>query len=377
MLHSFILTSHSPTVAEVDLKAFRCNVKMLKKHVKNSIFLAVVKTNAYGHGIVPIGCEAVNAGADRIGVTTVEEGALLRENGITVPIHILSSVIPKQAIDVVTYGLTASISSIQLAEHISKEATKQNRTIPVHLKIDTGLHRFGVDPASLFDFCKACYHLPGLYWEGIYTHFSCADEGDWVTTEQQFALFMNTVSALRKAGFDFSIHHVGGSTIAIEREDMHLDMVRPGVVLFGYPPALRQQDVVPLKSVMTLKSNLLHVQELPPNTAVGYGGKYVTTTTEKIAIVPIGLGDGYQRSLSNKGEMLVNGKRAKIVGTVSLDQTLLDVTPIPGVDVGDEVVIMGKQGDEEITAREIADWMNSIVDEVLASLTQRIRRVYV
>ncbi|WP_188454237.1 alanine racemase [Virgibacillus oceani] len=377
MLQSLRLSSYSPTIAEIDLKAFRKNIQVLKKHTKNNLLLAVIKTNAYGHGIVPIGHEAIKAGADRLGVSTVEEGAMLRESGITAPIHILSTISPMQVADVITYSLVASISSLQLAKELSREATLKNRIIPVHLKIDTGLHRFGVDPDNAIDFCTTCYHQPGLNWEGIYTHFSRADEGDWVTTGKQFALFMGTVQELKNAGFTFSIHHVGGSTITIEREDMRLDMIRPGIALFGYHPALRQRNIAPLKSVMKLKSQLLQIRELPPNTAVGYGGNYVTTSTEKIAVVPIGLGDGYKRSFSNNGEMLVKGIRAKIVGTVSLDQTLIDVTHIPGVEVGDEVVVMGKQGNDEITAREMAGWMNSIVDEVLASMTQRIRRVYV
>ncbi|WP_240510100.1 alanine racemase [Virgibacillus profundi] len=376
-MYSLTITSHSPTRAEVDLSAFKENLQALKKAAKNSMLLAVIKTNAYGHGIVPIGRKAVDNGAERLGVTTVEEGALLRENGINVPIHILSSIFPERAADIVTYDLTASVSNPQLLNAISQEAVHQKKNASVHLKIDTGLHRFGIEPERAVDFCNSCYHLPGLIWEGIYTHFSSADEADWVTTEKQYALFMETVSKLEGQRFTFPIRHAGGSTITIERSDMHLDMVRPGIALFGFHPASRQQNLISLKPVMKLKSKLLHVRELPPKTAVGYGGSYVTDTTKKIAVVPIGFGDGYQRGLSNKGEMLVRGKRAQIVGNISLDQTLIDVTHIPNVTVGDEVVLLGKQKDEEITARDLADWMDSIVDEVLASLMERIRRVYV
>ncbi len=370
------LVSQSPTVAEIDVTAFKENIRTLKAHIKHCLLLAVIKTNAYGHGIVPIGQAAIDAGAERLGVTAVEEGAMLRENGIDVPIHILSSVTADRAADIVYYGLTASISDQKLAHAISEEAIKQHTTASVHLKMNTGLQRFGIDPMNMVDFCQSCYHLPGLQWEGIYTHFSSADEADWVTTKQQFTLFENTVMNLERYGYDFPLHHVGGSTIAIERNDMLLDMVRPGIALFGYPPAPRQCDMITLQPVMTLKSRLLHVRKLPPNTPVGYGGSYVTSTREKIAIVPIGHGDGYQRALSNRGEMLVRGKRAPIVGTISLDQTLIDVTNIPDVREGDEVVLLGKQGDEEINAREIAGWMNSIVDEVLSGLMERIRRKY-
>ncbi|WP_404454795.1 alanine racemase [Virgibacillus necropolis] len=377
MNYSVTLKSHSPTIAEIDLTAFKENIQILKKGIKkNCMLLAVVKTNAYGHGTVPIGREAVHAGADRLGVSSVEEGALLRESGIDIPIHILSSVTSDQAADVVHYGLTASVSSQQLAKAISEAATNQGKIATVHLKIDTGLHRFGVEPDRVIDFCKSCYHLQGLEWEGVYTHFSSADEEDWMTTKKQFTLFMETVLKLNEQGFTFPIRHVGGSMIAMERPDMHLDMVRPGIALFGYHPAPRLHNRVSLKPVMKLKSKLIHIRELPPNTPIGYGGDYVTTSNEKIAIVPIGHGGGYQRVLSNKGEMLVKGHRARIVGTISLDQTFIDVTNIPDVVEGDEVVLIGNQGEEAISAREVAGRMESIVDEVLSGLTERIRREY-
>lgn len=376
-MHSIKLSAYHPTVAHINLAAFHENVKRFKKIAGKSMLLAVVKTNAYGHGIVPISLEAVRAGANRLGVTTVEEGALLRENGIRVPIHILSSITPRQATDVVAYQLTASISSHKLASTISEAAIKQKQTIPVHLKIDTGLHRFGINPDMATDFCKTCHQLPGLEWEGIYTHFPNADEGDWETTGCQFKLFMDTVEKLEKEGYSFPIRHVGGSTIAIERPAMHLDMIRPGIALFGYTPELRQENKLTLQPVMSLKTELIQVRELPPGTPVGYGGSYVTDSHAKIAIVPIGHGDGYKRSLVDRGKMLVGGKTVKIVGSISLDQTLIDVTDVPDVAEGVEVILLGKQGHEEITARDIAGWMDSIVDEVVSSLTERIRRVYV
>ncbi|MFC4557672.1 alanine racemase [Virgibacillus kekensis] len=369
-------SSFSPTVAEIDLEAFRYNVENFSQLASNSLLMAVIKTDAYGHGAVPIGKEAIKAGADRLGVTSVEEGISLRENGVEVPIHLLSAVFSEQAADVVKHDLTASVSTSKLAESLSKEALTLGKKIPVHLKIDTGLHRFGITPAESISFCRDTYGLSGLEWEGIYTHFSSADEGNWETTERQFDLFLKTVMDLKRDGFEFPIRHAGASTIAIERNDMHLDMIRPGAALFGYQPEARQKELVTLKPVLRLKSRLLSVREFPPNTPVGYGGNYVTDRNQRLAVVPIGHGDGYQRSLSNKGEMLVNGKRAKIAGTISLDQTIIDVTDIPDVREGDEVVIIGRQGDDAITAREVAGWMDSIVDEVLASLMGRVRRIY-
>ncbi|WP_174614359.1 alanine racemase [Virgibacillus ihumii] len=372
------ITSHNPTVAEVDLGAFHENVRNIKKRIHDdSMLMAVIKTNAYGHGVVPIGKEAVKAGADRLGVTAVEEGAALRESGVDVPIHLLGSITFEQAGDVIEYELTPFVASTELAKTISAEAIKRNVTLPLHVKMDTGLHRFGMEPGEVLSFCETCYDLPGISWEGIYTHFSSADEGEWEKTEQEYQLFHDTVAELESNGFHFPIKHVAASTITLERQDMHLGMVRPGIALFGYAPAPRQRKMVRLKPVMRLRSKLVRVRELPPETPVGYGGSYVTKKKEKIAVVPIGLGDGYHLALSNKGQMLVRGQRAGIVGSISLDQTLIDVTNIDGVSEGDEVIVMGRQGDNEILAPQIADWMGSNVDEVLASLMMRVQREYI
>lgn len=364
----------SHTIAEIDLSAFEENVQRLKKKLGGSLLLAVVKTNAYGHGIVPISHAAVRAGADRLGVTSVNEGILLRQNGINLPIQLLGAITPEQAQAVVYYQLIAPINSENAAGTISKEAEKMNQRAKVHLKINTGLQRFGIEPENAISFCQKYYHLPGLEWEGAYTHFSDADEGDWETTEDQFQLFLDTVSNLKIHGFTFPILHAGASTIAIEREDMYLDMVRPGTALFGYPPAKRQKEKIDLKMVMTLKSKLIDLRQLSPNREVGYGGNYVTKTAEKIAVLPIGHGDGYKRGLSNRAEVLIKGMRAPIIGTISLDQTFINVTDIPDVKIGDEVILIGTQKNESITASELAAIIGSNTDEVLSSLMARIQR---
>lgn len=376
-MHPVPLTYSVATFAEIDLSAFKHNLIRLKQMAGSSELLAVIKTNAYGHGIVPIGHAAVEAGAERLGVSTMEDAIALRDSGITSPIQLLSAIAPDQAEVVVSYALIASVSTVEVARAISQEAEKMGQKAFVHLKVDTGLHRFGLEPDQAISFCKSCYTLPGLNWEGIYTHLSCADEGNWQTTEKQFHLFLDAVNDLARHGFYFPIRHTGASTITMERKDMHLDMVRPGISLFGYPPAERQRKWMGLKPVLSLKSNLLKIQELPPHTPIGYGGEYITQTTEKIAVVPIGIGDGYQRILSNRAKMLVRGKRARVVGAISLDQTFLNVTGIPDAEEGDEVVIIGKQEEDAILATEVAEWMDSIVDEVLAALMPRVPRYYV
>ncbi|MFD1851120.1 alanine racemase [Oceanobacillus bengalensis] len=377
MLPPSNMLEESPTVAEISLKAFHHNVEAIKRLVGNRILLAVIKTNAYGHGIMQVAKEAINAGAERLGVTTIKEGMLLRQSGISVPIHLLSPISPSQVDVVVFYQLIASISSREVAQALSKVATRYGNNATVHLKINTGLQRFGIEPNEAKEFCERCFSLPGLRWEGIYTHFSSADEGNWKTTEKQFQLYMDTVNRLNASGYVFSLHHVGASTIAIERKDMHLDMVRPGISLFGYPPAARQNNKISLQPVMCLKTKLVQVRTLPPNTKVGYGGEYITKTTEKIGILPIGHGDGFKRGLSNNGKVIVKGQKVDIIGTISLDQTFINVSQVPGVMVGDEVTLIGMQGNEVISAKDVADWLNSNVDEVLSSFMDRVRRVYI
>lgn len=373
----FHMNSQWQTVAEVNLTAFHKNVKAIRKKIKeDSKLLAVIKTNAYGHGIVPIAKEAVKAGADRLGVTTIEEGTLLRKNGIMLPIHLLSGIHPEQAEEVVRNHLIASINSSDVAQAINQVAYQLNKTMPVHLKLDTGLHRFGMSVQQALQFFRDHNDLKNLYWEGIYTHFSHSDEGDWVTTEKQFRLYKETVKQLEEEDYRFQMKHVGASTIAIERKDMHLDMVRPGIALFGYQPSPRQKDRIELKPVLSLKTRIIQLHDLPEETKIGYGGMYTTKGNEKIAILPIGHGDGYKRRLSNNGYVLVKGKFAKIIGTIALDQTFVNVTNIPNVEVGDEVILIGSQGENQITARDIANWIDSNVDEVLASLMERVKRIY-
>jgi len=367
--------ANQQTVAQINLRLLKENIEALKKVTDKSLFLAVIKTNAYGHGIVPVAKQAIKAGAERLGVTTVEEGAELRRHGIDIPIQLLSPPAPEQVESVVRYQLTASVSSVSLAKMIHQAALKFGKRTSVHLKINTGLQRFGIEPEEAIPLCKAVYNLSGLDWEGVYTHFSSADEGDWEQTENELKLFQDTVARLKEKGFIFPIYHVGASTVTMERKDMHLDMVRPGISLFGYYPAPRQKKIIQLKPVMTLKTRLMSVRTLPPNTRIGYGGTYKTSDHEKIGILPVGFGDGYKRCLSNKGEVLVRGQRAKIVGSISLDQTFINLTAVPDVEEGDEVILIGEQGRDMISAEEVAGWIDSNVDEVLSSLMPRIKRI--
>ena len=336
--------------------------------------LAVLKTNAYGHGLLLAAKAAVAADADRIGVTTVEEGIELRKNGIQIPIHLLSPPPVEAAEAIVQFQLIAPVSKKSFADSIHKAALKLNKRATVHLKINTGLQRFGLEPEETVPFLQSVYSLQGLFWEGVYTHFSNADEGDWLQTEKEYHLFLNTVRKLEENGFQFPLHHAGASTITLERKDMHLDMVRPGIALFGIYPAERQEKIAKLKTVMSVKTRLLDVRHVQPEKKVGYGNAYVTSSEEKIGVLPIGIGDGLRESLTNV-KVLIRGQRAKVVRSMSLDQTFVNVTSIPGVKAGDEVMIIGKQGKEQISAATIAARINGKTEAVLACITPRVSRV--
>jgi alanine racemase len=354
----------------------RANVKILKSLCMGKYFMAVLKADAYGHGSVEVAKEVLKAGVDRIGVSLVEEGAHLRHSGIKAPIQVLSALSAEQAEDIIDCDLISSVSGIGFVRKLSSMAQERKKKAIVHLKIDTGLHRFGVLPDHAFQFCKETFRLPNLEWEGVFTHLSDADNGDWKLTSDQVYLFEETLRDLAGSGFIFPIKHVGGSSIAIERPDMHFDMVRPGISLFGYCPSTRQEKLVSLQQVMQIKTKITQIRSVEPLTKVGYGGGYRTEGWTRIGTLPIGFGDGYHKAFASHGVVLVQGNRCKIAGSISLDQTLIDLSPVPEAREGDEVVILGKQGDEIITGREMATWMDGVPDQVVACLTRRMRRVY-
>jgi len=371
------LKAYRPTVAVIKLRALRKNVESLKSLSRGKLFMAVLKADAYGHGLLEIAREVLRSGADRIGVSLVEEGAILRDSGIKIPIHVLSAVSPDQAQDVMDYDLISSVSDIEFIRKLSSVAQSRKRKAKVHLKIDTGLHRFGVLPDRAFQFCSEAYGLPNLEWEGAFTHLSDADNGDWKRTLDQVSLFEETLKDLGQRGFSFPIKHVGGSSIAIERPDMHFDMVRPGIALFGYCPSPRQEKLIKLSPVMEIRTKIIQIRRVGPHTRVGYGGIYRTDPETRIATLPIGFGDGYHRAIAGYAVGLVHGKRCKIAGSISLDQTLMDLAPVPEAREGDEVVLLGAQGNERITGWEMAGWMNGIPDQVISCLTKRMPKTYI
>jgi alanine racemase len=366
-----------PTFAEIDLAALRFNFEQVKRLTGSTKkILAVVKANAYGHGAVAVSRELEGLGANFLGVALCQEGVELREAGIKTPILVLSGFFAGEEADILHHRLTPFILNLEMAERLAQQAKSSKQEIKVHIKVDSGMGRVGVLPEEAEDFFKKLKKLSGLRVEGICSHFAEADKEEKDFTREQQSRFNEVVSRAKKSGVDPSLIHLANSAAVMDFSSAHYDLVRPGIMLYGAYPSPIFRNKTELRPVMGLKTRIMHLKKVPPNFSISYGRTFFTQRESLIATLPIGYADGYSRGLSNKGEVLVKGRRCKVVGRVCMDLTLIDVTEIPGVKVGDEVVLLGKQGEEEITVDEIAEKIGSISYEVFCSLSGRVPRVY-
>ena len=360
--------------AEIDLDALETNVRALQKYVGPRVeIIAVVKANAYGHGAVPVARAALAAGAKRLAVHRVQEGIELRRAGIRAPILLLGYAPLPTAPQVVRYHLTPTVITREFAEALAATASTP---VPVHVKIDTGLSRYGVLPEEAVDFVRMLQRLPRVHVEGIYTHFATADEADPAYVQQQLNTFRAVLQALDASGIRVPFRHACNSAATLAFPEAHFDAVRPGIAMYGIPPSEERPSPIPLRPVMTLKSRVARVRTLPPGRSIGYGRTFTTERVTRVALVPVGYGDGYHRLLSNRGQVLIRGQRARILGRVSMDQIVVDVSHLPRVGMEEEVVVIGRQGEDEITAVEVARWAETIHYEVVTGLLPRVPRVY-
>ncbi len=356
-----------PTWIEVNLDAIAQNVRNIKKLIgEKTELMAVVKGNAYGHDVLEVIPVVLNSGATRLAVARLEEGIFLRKAGITVPILVLGLTLKQQAELVVSYNITPTVCEFEMAEKLSELAVKINRMVKIHLKVDTGMGRIGILPHDSLRFIKRIRALKNVEIEGIFTHFSIADEKDKTYTEKQFRKFMEVLTVLEKEGIRIPVKHVGNSATLLDLPHMWLDLVRPGISIYGLYPSTEVQKTVKLIPAQTFKTRIVFLKELPEGECISYGCTYTTSRKRtKVASLPVGYADGYNRLLSNQGEVLVRGRRFPIIGRVCMDQTMIDVTNLPRVEIGDEVVLWGRQGQEEITVEEIADKIKTINYEVV------------
>lgn len=366
-----------PNWVEIDLDAIAHNCREIKKWIGEKTELAaVIKGNAYGHGIAMVAKTALENGATRFAAARVDEGIVVRKAGIEAPIFVLGYVPAEEMEAVVKWRITPPIMHWHTAKALSEISCAQGVVTPVHVKVDTGMGRFGLLPDEVVDFVKQLIALPGIRLEGLYTQFAVADEADKTYTYKQWDIFQKVVKDLEEAGIHIPIRHVCNSAATLNFPEMHLEMVRCGTAIYGHYPSPVTNHSVPLQPAMTLKSRVARIRTLPPGSSVSYGRTYTTTRPTTVALVPIGFGDGLSRNLSNKGSVLIRGKRAPIVGRVCMDQCIVDVSGIPEVQQDDEVVLFGRQGKAEITAEELASLMDSINYVVLEGVSARVPRVY-
>ncbi|ADL08644.1 alanine racemase [Thermosediminibacter oceani] len=369
-----------PTRVEINLDNLEHNLKEIRRITSpNAGICAVVKADAYGHGAVEVAMTALSFGAKYLAVAFLDEAVVLREAGIRAPILILGFTPEDQFDKILEYGITQTVYNVRSAEVLSREAQKRGMKAKVHIKLDTGMSRIGfpAEPSSLSDIEKV-FLLPGIEVEGIFTHFARADEEDKSFTEEQYKKYRETVGVLESRGLRVPIKHVANSAAIIDMPGMHLDMVRPGIILYGiYPSEEVQRSRITLKPVMTFKTRVSHVKTVPAGTPISYGGTFVTKKTSVIATLPVGYADGYPRLLSSRAEVVIKGRRAPLVGRVCMDQCMVDVTDIPGVQPGDEVELFGTGENGGVTADEIAKIVGTIPYEIVCGISKRVPRIYI
>ncbi|NOX33546.1 MAG: alanine racemase [Deltaproteobacteria bacterium] len=382
--------------ALINLDAIRKNIRNLKRLINKSCkFMAVVKADAYGHGAVKVAQKALQSGADLLGVARIEEAYELRKAGIGAPILVFGYIHPSNAAMMADLDFTASLYDYAMAEALSREAGFLNKPVKVHLKIDTGMGRVGMiikkpckdmptrGPAGnaaqsqVVKEIEKISRLPGIDIKGIYTHFASADSKDRSYTNQQIDMFTSLLDDLKKAGLEFETCHAANSAAIIEFPGSHFDMVRAGISIYGlYPSFEVDKSKVKLFPAMTLKSIVTGVRKVPRGFCVSYGMTFETQKETCLASVPVGYADGFSRHFSSNAHMLVKGCKAPVAGRVCMDQTMIDVGEIKGVIAGDEVVLIGSQGKEIISADELAIKAGTINYEIVSALTSRVKRIY-
>ena len=368
--------------AKVDLDAIRQNILNMNNAIKpGTKIVGVIKTDGYGHGSVPIA--HVLEEMDCVwgyAVATVEEAEKLRDNEINKPILILGYTFPYGYEYMISNGIRPAVFREDMLEELNEAAAHIGIKAPIHIKVDTGMSRIGIRPdESGLSFVKKALACENLLVEGLFTHFARADEIDKSKAYEQFELFTSFAEKIKnETGYDIPFVHCSNSAGIVELPDVNLDLVRAGITLYGLAPS-NEVDMgrVPLKPVMELKSHIVYIKKLEAGRAISYGGTYVTDKDTLIATVPIGYGDGYPRSLSGKGEVIIRGLRAPICGRVCMDQMMVDVSNIPGVQMGDEVTLVGHDGCEYISMEEIGDLSGRFNYEFACDIGTRVPRVYV
>ena len=360
----------------IDLAALEHNYRWLRGLCDPQVkMLAVVKADAYGHGLVPVARRLAAAGVDYLGVGSLEEGLRLRGAGIKLPVLLLLGILPEEADWAVAGDLEVALFRLDVARALAAAAGKQGKRAKVHIKVDTGMGRLGVLPQEAMAFLAGIRKMHHLKAMGLISHLAVADQADKTYTLKQLQEFTSLLAAARDAGWKLPLSHIANSAALWELKEAHLGLVRPGLMLYGSPPAPDRPPPVELAPVMSLAARVLQVKRLPPGSSISYGCTYTTPDWCDIAVLPVGYCNGYSRLNSNRGEVLLNGRRAPIRGRVCMNLTMADVTGIPGVKEGDRAVLLGQDQGSRVRAEELADWAQTISYEIFCALgTANIRR---
>lgn len=379
-----------PIWVEIDLNAIAHNCRQIKDLIGDQVkFMAVVKANAYGHGDVPVAKTVLKHGADKLAVARINEAIALRQAGIDDPILILSYTPPERIKELFDFDLIQSIHNIHMAEQFSFKAKKWGKTLKTHLKIDTGMGRLGLNTVSSkksndLDInpeavSEALFisKLPFLNHQGVYTHFAQADNDNKTYTQKQLKRFLSFLDQINNQGLDFPLKHSANSAAVIDLPESHLDMVRPGLMIYGlYPSRKNHANKVDLKPAMTLKTRIAQIKEVSSGFKISYGSTYQTENKTKIATLPIGYADGYTRILSSRGVMLIRGQKVPVVGRVCMDLIMLDLGHLDNVVPEEEVVVFGSQNGQTIQVEEIAEACSTINYEVVSTISNRVPRYF-
>ncbi len=363
---------------EIDLNNFRHNWNEIQRLTGPGVkILQVVKADAYGHGAIEISKAAVQNGVYGLGVANADEGAQLRVGGIDAPIIILSPSTAYEIDEIIKYTLIPSVSDIHFATEFNRKLIEKNQRSPVHIEIDTGMGRGGTIHSDALAMVRSISAFPNIVVEGIFSHLSVSELQDDEYNALQWKLFRELIEGLEKEGISIPIKHISNSGGVLNFPRFNLDMVRPGIMTYGVYPSSHTAPKADLEPVMSFKTSVVILKDFPKGYSVGYGRSHITQGPARIATIPVGYGDGYGFVMSNRGEALIRGKRAPVVGRISMDMCTVDVTHIPECEIGDEVVLMGRQGDEYISAGEIAEKAGTISYEILCALGKRAPRVFV
>ncbi len=365
-----------PTRVEVDLRLIKENFYALKSFLGQVKIMPILKANAYGHGLIRIAQVYQDMNADYLGVAVVEEGILLREYGIKVPILVLGGIWENQIPLFLKNDLTITASSIDKLREIDEAANQLKIKARVHLIIDTGMERTGVHYFNAEKFITQAYKFRNIFVEGIYSHFASSDSNDLSYTKLQFERFMEVLSFFDKHSLEPPIRHISNSGAVLQFPEANLDMVRPGILLYGVYPSQNTKKTIPVNPALTWKSLVVYFKVITPGHPVGYGMKWKTDHDVRAVTVPVGYGDGYFRSMSSKAMVIIRGKRYPVIGTISMDQVVVNIEKDTAYH-GDEVILLGTDGASRITAEELADWAGTIPYEILTNINTRVPRVYI